>query len=293
MNASHTADRLADYIVSKSVGITGNLGFGITRLRRPQTKWMKQALKSYHGDSRACEVRHLVFSLPRGTPRKQAKETLRMICADWLLNYAPERNWVFAIQYHNGICHGHLAVQNVGIDGKPLKIRPHHVKQMASMAFTKNATSAERTGKQGLPFYSKPRKKLAVQELAELVFLANGTINKREWNNLKASETVKNFRLKKDGTLLSFEFSGRRIRFSTLRRCIANITPSLSYENTTPTPNTVAESPTIHRGYGIQLKRHRRNQNLPASVRNGSNPAHPQESSHPSPLRRVQPQRSR
>jgi hypothetical protein len=292
MNASHSSNRLVDYILSKSVGSTGNLGLGKMKLRRERAEWMKKSLKCYHGDSRACEVRHIVFSLPRGTPRKEAKEALRAICADWLMTYAPERNWVFAIQFHNGICHGHLAVQNVGIDGKPLKIRPHQVQQMAKMSFTVNANSAERTGKQGLPFYSKPRKKLAVQELAELVFLANSTINKKMWNHLKATETVKNLRLKKDGTLLSFEFSGRRICLSTLRRCIANIPPSLSYENTT-TPNTVAESPTIHRGYGIQLKRHRRNQNLPASVRSGSNPAHQQESSHPSPLRRVQPQRSR
>jgi hypothetical protein len=189
-------------------------------LQQNQTSWATEILRAMHGESRASEVRHLVLSLPKGVIGKEAEKSLRSIWSDWIKTYAPDRAWVFAIQHHNGILHGHGAVQNVGADARPLKLRPHQVKAMSEVKFSSRAISAKGIGKKGRPIYSKPRKKLAVQKLAELLVLPDGEINDSAWKAFEKAGIVTNLRSRKDGIPISFECQGYRIRFKTLRQFI-------------------------------------------------------------------------
>lgn len=218
MDAGHTAPKLLRYIGKKSIGTTANFGFGVMPLPVSRVPWASKALIAFHGTSRACEARHVVFSLAKSMAQKESVKLLRAVCADWLKTYAPDRNWVLGIHANTGIYHAHLAVANVGSDSKPLKFRPHQAVAMSEMKFTEHAISAKGIGKRGLPVYTKHRRKLAVEELAGLLILPNGDINDPVWKALEKKGSITNFRTRKSGVPISFEYDGRRIRFATLRR---------------------------------------------------------------------------
>jgi hypothetical protein len=223
IKAGHLARKLARYISGKAVGMTADLGFGTFKLRRPQLDWAIHALRSHHGESRASEVRHVVLSTPKGTPRREAKKVIRAVWKDFISTYAPERPWMFGLQFHNGILHGHGAISNVGPAGRPLGWKPHQVVAMSEMAFTEHAISAKGRGKKGLPIYTKARGKLAVKDLAALVVDTDSTIKNEVWKQLKKKGAVSDFRNRKDGSLISFEFQGRRIRLATLKHFVEHL----------------------------------------------------------------------
>ena len=221
IRSGHTAKRLLKYISDKSISMSADLGFGIIPLQRNQIPWATEVMEPLP-KTRASECRHVVFSLPKGVAGKEAEKTLRSLWIDWIKAYAPDRYWVYAIQSHNGVLHAHGAVSNIGTDGKPLKFRPHQVVKMSKVEFSEHATSAEGIGKLGLPVYSKKSKKLTVEELAEVLLLANGTINEPVWAALEEKGVVGNIRCKKNGDGISFECDSRRIRFRTLHRYLNN-----------------------------------------------------------------------
>jgi hypothetical protein len=146
-----------------------------------------------------------------------ARATLRQARMDWLKTYAPGRRWIAASQDHNGKPHEHLAVQNVGADGEPLKFGLREVIDMSDMKFTTAAVSAKGKGLgKSMAVYPKA-KNLAVRNLAVQLFDGRGGMRADLWAGFVRDGTVCNQRTRKDGTLISFEFSGRRIRLETLR----------------------------------------------------------------------------
>lgn len=210
------------YISKSSICLRADLGFGKMPLRRSQLGWAAEVLRAFCEGSRAAEARHLVFSLPKGTPRRPAIKLLFELFDDWRATYAPDRTWVAGIHFHEGRYHLHAAIANVGADGKPLKFKPHQVVAMSEMAFTDKAASAKGKGKKGLPIYSKARKKLAVEDLAEQLVADDGSMRDDQWERLKTEGVISNFRTrKKDGATTSFEFEGRRIRIRTLRAFVS------------------------------------------------------------------------
>lgn len=220
IKAGHAAKRLLKYISGKATSMSADLGFGIIPLQRNQIPWATEIMQPVR-PTRASECRHVVLSLPKGLEGKEAESFLRSLWIDWIKTYAPDRPWVFAIQNHNGILHGHGAVANVGTDGKPLKFRPHQVVKMAAVEFSEHAISAKGIGNPGLPVYSKHTKKPAVEELAELLLLPDGTINEPVWDALEEKGIVGNIRRKKNGETISFQCDSRRIRFRTLHRYLS------------------------------------------------------------------------
>jgi hypothetical protein len=201
-----------------------DLGFGTMRLRRTMLPWAAHVLRA-HRDScpRASEVRHLIFSVPKGTARRAAFRALHAVFEDWRNTYAPGMPWVSAIQKHNGIYHLHAAVANVNSSGRPLKFLPHMVVAMADMKFTDKAISAKGTGKKGLKLYTKARGKLGVEGLAERLVAADGSIRNDEWRRLKKDGAISDFRTRKDGSIVSFIFDGKRIRLSTLNSFVERL----------------------------------------------------------------------
>ena len=223
IRAGHTARKLARYIAGKSVVMKADLGFGTMRLRQNQITWAIDALRSFHGESRAAEVRHIVFSLPKNTPRRTAKQALKDVWQDWVSTYAPGRPWMFGFQFHNGIFHGHGAVSNVDSSGKPIKMRPHQVVAMSEMKFTDKAVSSKGIGKKGLALYTKARGKLEVEDLAELLAAPGGGILADVWQQLTDKGLLADLRERKDGSVVSFAYQGRRMRMATLEGFVARL----------------------------------------------------------------------
>ena len=224
VKAGQTAKRLVGYVAGKSIGLRADLGFGMMRLRRTMLPWAARVLRA-HRDScpRASEVRHVIFSVPKNTPRRAAFAALHAVFTDWRNMYAPGLPWVAAIQKHNGIYHLHAAVANVNSSGRPLKIRPHQVVAMADMRFTQHAVSAKGTGKKGLALYTKARGKLVVEDLAELLAAPGGGIRADVWKQLTDMGLLSDLRERKDGSVVSFCYQDRRMRFATLEGFAARL----------------------------------------------------------------------
>jgi hypothetical protein len=216
IKAGQTAKKLTSYIAGKAIKLSGDLGLGEHPINHNQLPFVVQALRANHSASRACEVRHVILSTPRDTPRKVALQQLKKVAADWLKTYAPARPWMFGIHCDTGVFHGHLAVSNVGPNGRPLKIQPHDVKDMAAMTFTSHATAAKGKGIKGTKLYTKARQ-LAVRELATLLVNPQGNLSKPIWNELVSKGLISDFRSRSDGSLISFKYDAKRIRLATLQ----------------------------------------------------------------------------
>lgn len=222
IRAGQTARRLVNYVAEKSIGLRADLGFGTIRMRHSMLSWAVHVLRA-HRDScqRASEVRHLIFSAPKGMARRAAFKALHAVFEDWRNTYAQGMPWVAALQKHNGIFHLHAAVANVNSSGRPLKFRPHQVVAMSEMRFTEHAISARGKGKKGLKIYTKARGKLEVEDLAELLAAPGGGIKAAVWKQLKDKGLLTDFRTRKDGAVVSFSYQGRRMRMKTLEGFIA------------------------------------------------------------------------
>jgi len=217
VKAGQQAAKLLSYIAKKAVCFRADLGFGVMRLRRKQLTWAVDALRGFHDGSHASEVRHIIFSVPKDVPRRHAQRLLFSMFSDWRKTYAPGREWAAAIHHPN---HLHVALANYGKDGEPINFRPHQVKAMADMQFTQAVISAKGTGKRkSLAVYPKA-KKLAVRDLATLLLDDHGRVKDDAWERLKKEGILSSFRLRKDGSPISFEYAGKRIRIATLRHFI-------------------------------------------------------------------------
>lgn len=226
VKAGQKAAKLLSYIGKKAVCLRADLGFGTMRLRRKQLRWAADSLRAFHNGSRASEARHIVFSVPKGTPRKAAIRQLYAVFFDWKKTYSPDRQWTAAVHKHDGRYHLHAAVSNYDKDGNPINFRPFQVKEMAAMAFTKAAVSAKGTGKgKGVSVYPRA-KKLIVRDLAALLVDEAGRLKDAAWEAFKETGVLSKFRLRKDGSPISFEFGGKRIRFETLKHFLTQPQPT-------------------------------------------------------------------
>jgi hypothetical protein len=223
IKAGQKAKRLTDYICGKAITTRADMGFGTVKIDRDQLPWVNETLRAYHKNKRASEVRHVVFAVPKGTPRKEAIELLLKLSLDWIDEYAPGRHWLLGIHDDNGFYHGHLAVANSGEDGKAIQIDQFDVKNMAALKFTSHAVSAKGTGMNtGLPVYSKAAK-LDVRDLAVSLVDDAGTIRNNRWDELVATGKITDIHLHaRTGTPTSFQYEGRFVGFKALHQFIAH-----------------------------------------------------------------------
>jgi hypothetical protein len=221
VKAGQKAKRLTSYICGKAITTRADVGFGPIKIERNQLSWVNETLRAYHKNKRASEVRHVVFALPKGIPRKEATETLLKIALDWVGEYAPGRHWCFGVHDDNGFYHAHLAVANTGEQGKALEIDQYDVKNMAAMKFTTAAVSAKGTGMNtGLPVYSKAAK-LDVRDLAESLVDAKGNFDDNRWQEMLHGGKLSDIHLHaRTGDPTSFLYEGRFIGIKNLWKFI-------------------------------------------------------------------------
>jgi len=84
--------------------------------------------------------------------------------------------------------------------------------------------------RKALPFYPKA-KKLDVRALAFALFDSAGRLRKERWEQLEKTGKVSDFRQRKDGSLISFQFQGRRIRFATLKNYLVSMSENAGEAN--------------------------------------------------------------
>ncbi|MCX6887703.1 MAG: hypothetical protein NTX27_22005 [Verrucomicrobia bacterium] len=133
------------------------------------------------------------------------------------------------IHHNTNTRHLHILLRNS--DGlRCLDLRPAWLKQMQGFYWTAHLLTGRGKGKgKALSVYPKSPK-LRVKELAVLLVDKEGNISKKWWDRLQESGALRAFRQRSDGSIISFDFLGKRIRLSTLRYMISerqNITHNM------------------------------------------------------------------
>jgi hypothetical protein len=217
IKAGQRSRRLTSYIAGKAILMKADMGFGMIPIDRKQTPWVAETLQTHHTNKRASEARHVVLAVPKSTPRREALELLEKVSADWIAEYAPGRPWMYGVHVDNGFWHAHVAVANMGDDGKALQIDQFDVRNMAGMKFTSHAVSAKGTGMNiGLPVYSKAES-LVVRDLAETLVDDAGNVRNNRWEEMVSSNKITDIHVhKRTGLPSSFKFEDRFISFKAL-----------------------------------------------------------------------------
>jgi len=117
--------------------------------------------------------------------------------------------------------HIHLLFPNSN-GRRTLDLRPKLLRQLQGFMWTAQLLSGRGKGRRkALSVYPKSRK-LVVRDLADLLLDDAGNLRRDRWELLLAAGKVNNVRLRRDGSPISFECEGRRIRFSTLKGFITD-----------------------------------------------------------------------
>lgn len=157
------------------------------------------------------------------TPRRASKQELedidqRLIQAFWDLQKVlrvPMLGWIHT---NTQTRHLHLIFPNSnGI--RCLDLRPRWLRQLQGFMWTAALLSGRGRGRRkALPVYPKSHK-LIVREVAGELLDDSGEIRPDRWDALVKAGKISNFRQRKSGELISFEWggTGRRVRMATLK----------------------------------------------------------------------------
>jgi len=184
------------------------------------SKQLAELLLSNHHNPRGRRVaRTAVISVQ--TPRRATRQELedidqRLIQAFGDLQkllQVPMLGWT-----HHNTQTRHLHVIFPNSNGvRCLDLRPQFLRQLQGFTWTMALLSGRGRGRrQALSAYPKS-KKLAARDLAGLLLDAQGNFRQDRWNALVKSGAVTHFRQRNDGSLISFEYGGKRCRVATLK----------------------------------------------------------------------------
>ena len=183
-------------------------------------KELADLLLAYHHDPRAKRVcRTAVISVQ--TPRDATPEQLADIDRR-LLQAARDFQKLVGVASMLGWIHGgparHLHIIFANSNGRrTLDLRPRFLKELQGFLWTIQFLSGRGKGRRkALPMYPKARR-LDVRVLAVALLDSNGQLRRDRWDNLVKTGKVRDFRVRKNGSLISFNFQGRRIRMNTLK----------------------------------------------------------------------------
>jgi len=185
-------------------------------------KQMAQLLLSNHHNPRGRRVaRTAVISVK--TPRHASRQELedidqRLVQAFWDFQKTlkvPMLGWI-----HTNTATRHLHIIFPNSNGvRCLDLRPRWLRQLQGFAWTAALLSGRGKGRRkALPVYPQARN-LVVRDLANLLMDDHGNLRPDQWRQLVQAGKATNFRQRKDGSLISFEYggTGRRVRVATLQ----------------------------------------------------------------------------
>jgi hypothetical protein len=191
-------------------------------------KQLAELLLAYHHDPRAKRVcRTALISVK--TPKNASKDELADIDRR-LIQAARDFQKVMGIASMLGWVHGNTATRHIHLlfansnGRRTLDLRPKFLKEIQGMAWTMQFLSGRGKGRRkALPMYPKA-KRLDTRLLAVALLDSNGKLRKDRWDKMVKAGKITDFRLRKNGSLVSFNFQGRRIRLSTLANFLCLLT---------------------------------------------------------------------
>ena len=183
-------------------------------------KQLAELLLAYHHDPRAKRVcRTALISVK--TPNNASKDELADIDRR-LLQAARDFQKVMGIASMLGWVHGNTATRHIHLlfansnGRRTLDLRPKFLKELQAMQWTMQFLSGRGKGRRkALPMYPKA-KRLDTRLLAAALLDSKGKLRRDRWDRLVRSGKVTDFRRRNNGSVISFQFQGRRIRLSTL-----------------------------------------------------------------------------
>jgi hypothetical protein len=185
-------------------------------------------LLAYHHNPRAKRLcRTAVISVQ--TPAKASQVELDDIDCR-LLQAAKDFQKLMRVASMLGWIHGDTATRHIHLifsnsnGRRTLDLRPKFLKELQGMQWTMQFLSGRGRGRRrALPMYPRS-KKLDTRLLAVALLDEKGNLRKDRWNKLVKAGKITDFRLRKNGSLVSFNFQGRRIRLSTLANFLCLLT---------------------------------------------------------------------
>ena len=183
-------------------------------------KQLADLLLAYHHDPRAMRLcRTAVISVE--TPKNASKEELADIDRR-LLRAAKDFQKFMRVASMLGWIHGDTGTRHIHLifansnGRRTLDLRPKFLKEIQGMAWTMQFLSGRGRGKRkALPMYPKARR-LDTRLLAVALLDSHGKLRKDRWDKMVQAKQITDFRLRNNGSVISFQFQGRRIRLSTL-----------------------------------------------------------------------------
>ena len=179
-------------------------------------------MASHHNKRAKRSCRTAVLSVQ--TPPDATQEQLEDI-DQRLLKAAADLRLILGVCSLLGWIHGNTGTRHLhaifpNSNGRrTLDLRPKFLRQLQAFQWTLALASGRGRGRRkALPCYPKSHK-LIMREVAGELLDGDGNIRPDRWNALVAQGKISNFRQRKTGELISFEWggTGRRVRMATLK----------------------------------------------------------------------------
>lgn len=178
-------------------------------------------MASHHNKRAKRSCRTAVLSVQ--TPPDATQEQLEDI-DQRLLKAAADLRLILGVCSMLGWIHGNTGTRHLhaifpnSTGRRTLDLRPKFLRQLQAFQWTLALASGRGRGRRkALPCYPKSHK-LIVREVAGELLDGDGNIRPDRWDALVAQGKISNFRQRKSGELISFEWggTGRRVRMATL-----------------------------------------------------------------------------
>jgi len=184
-------------------------------------------LLAYHHDpraSRVCRTAVISVKTPKGASKSELADLDRR-----LLHAAGDFQKYMGIASMLGWVHGNTPTRHIHLlfansnGRRTLDLRPKFLKELQALKWTVQFLTGRGKGRRrALSVYPKS-KKLDVRVLAIALFDTNGKLRRDRWAKLVKSGKITDFRLRSNGSVISFHFQGRRLRLATLKNFLVAI----------------------------------------------------------------------
>lgn len=199
---------------------------------------LAELLLAFHHDPRATRLcRTAVISVK--TPRNATPEQLDDIDRR-LLRAAADLQKFLRVASMLGWVHGDTTTRHIHLifanstGRRTLDLRPKFLKELQAMQWTVQFLTGRGRGRgRALRAYPKA-KRLSVRVLALMLLDSRGQVRKGIWSKLVRSGKISDFRHRKNGDIISFQFQGRRIRLATLQSFLVALGDEDTTESTIP-----------------------------------------------------------
>lgn len=202
----------------KVVAVYDGLDVGVAK---GSPKELAENLLAFHHDprtNRVCRTAVISVQTPPGASKSQLSDIDRRLLGaakdfQKFMGIASMLGWV-----HQDTLTRHIHLIFCNSNGRrTLDLRPKFLKELQGFLWTLQFASGRGKGKRrALPMYTKS-KRLDVRVLAVALLGPDGKVRQERWDKLVKAGNVSELRHRKDGSIISFQFQGRRIRFATLK----------------------------------------------------------------------------